>query len=139
MDLSNYSAIERRRLLEANCDSSYEDYYYKELTEEELNLEKTAYSDGAIALSALENELKDIKAEYASKIKRLKQSQAKTLNIINGKRRAVNGILFDVLDPESRQMITYDALGEFIRARPLRRGEGQYNAFSEMGATGTDG
>ena len=111
MDLSNYSAIERRRLLEANCDSSYEDYYYKELTEEELNLEKTAYSDGAIALSALENELKDIKAEYASKIKRLKQSQAKTLNIINGKRRAVNGILFDVLDPESRQMITYDALG----------------------------
>ena len=104
--------------------------YQKVLTPDELAARREDLADDCIKLNTLEDELKEIKDSYTSKMKPLKEANKIRLAEIKTKQSSTDGTLYYIADPESSMMETFDAEGMLVSSRRLRPEEKQGNVFA---------
>lgn len=124
------SPIERRRFLEDNADAVEEKGYMKAYTPEELQGHKESLANTMIAISALEDELAGIRAEYKGKLKPLQEKKQQMVANIKAKAEYVTENCYKFVDRDARMTEYYNADGDMIEARPSTADELQLNMFA---------
>lgn len=120
---------QRLQLLKDNCDSQEETTYYKELTQDDLDVKRETLSDNLVKLSEWEDELSEVKKEHKVKSDPLKTNNKVLLSEIKTRKQEVTGVLYHIADHENGIMETYDEQGEFVSSRRLRPDEKQQRLF----------
>jgi uncharacterized coiled-coil DUF342 family protein len=111
---------QRLQLLKDNCDSSEETTYFKELTQEDLDVKREVLSENLVKLSEWEDELNETKKLHKAKADPLKEQNKGLISEIKTRKQQVTGILYHIADHENSVMETYDEQGEFVSSRRLR-------------------
>jgi hypothetical protein len=111
--------IERLRCLRDNCDSHEETNYMRELSPDELDAKRELLTENLIKMSDAESVLEEAKEVCKAVTKPLSKVNAVLIEEVKNRRTRVNGILFNIADPESGMMETYDEEGEFVKSRRL--------------------
>ena len=124
------SLIERLRFLEDNADSVEEKGYMKPYTPEELQGHKESLANTMIAISAIEEELAGVKAEYKAKLKPLQEKKSQMVANIKAKAEYVTENCFKFVDRDARMTEYYNAEGDLVEARPSTADEMQMNLFA---------
>lgn len=127
---------QRRRLLQDNNDGFEETTYYKDLSQDDLDIKRESLSTNLIQLSTWEDELQVVKDQYKSLMKPVKNSNTELLDQIKTKKEKVVGTIYHIADHENGVMETFDESGEFISSRRLRPDERQLKAFPLRKASG---
>lgn len=133
------SPIERRRFLEDNADAVEEKGYMKPYTPEELQGHKESLANTMIQISAIEEELQAIKAEYKGRLKPLQEKKNQMVSNIKAKAEYVTENCYKFVDRDARMTEYYNADGDMVEARPSTADEMQMNMFAmnrEMNAAG---
>jgi hypothetical protein len=120
---------DRVLILQQNADKVEQTTYQKELTSEELAARREDLADDCIKLNQLEDDLKEIKDEFKSKMLPLKQANKQRLAEIKTRQTTVDGTLYHLANHDQQIMETYDAEGYFISSRSLRPEERQGRLF----------
>lgn len=120
---------QRLQLLQDHSDSKEETEYYKDLTDEEIDIKRESVCDNSIELSKLEKELKKIKDGFKHQMDPLKEENKILVTELATRKALIEGTLFNIADQESSIMITYNELGEFVSSRRLRPEEKQQKLF----------
>lgn len=120
---------QRLQLLKDNCDDREETTYYKDLSQDDLDIKRESLSDNLVKLSEWEDELTDIKKEHKVKSDPLKVQNKILLTEIKTRKQEVTGVLYHIADHEQVIMETYDEQGEFVSSRRLRPNEKQPKLF----------
>ncbi len=104
--------------------------YQKQLTKEEIEDRSADHVEAAIKLEILEDELKEIKDTFATKMKPLKDAQKIRLQELKTRQTTVDGILYHIPVTEENEMQTFDEKGEWVAGRRLRPEEKVANVFT---------
>lgn len=120
---------QRLQLLKDNCDSQEETTYYKDLTQEDLDVKRESLSDNLIQLSEWEDDLNQVKEEHKVKSKPLKENNKTLLTEVKTRKQQITGMLYNIADHENGVMETFDETGEFVSSRRLRPNEKQQKLF----------
>jgi hypothetical protein len=120
---------QRLQLLKDNCDDREETTYYKDLSQDDLDIKRESLSDNLVKLSEWEDELTYIKKEHKVKSDPLKVQNKILLTEIKTRKQEVTGVLYHIADHEQGIMETYDEQGEFVSSRRLRPNEKQQKLF----------
>jgi|WetSurSiteA1Bulk_404760.scaffolds.fasta_scaffold259355_1 hypothetical protein len=128
--LQEMSAEERLQTLKDSADKIEDFSYTKPFTPGQIIVFKDKLSTVMIEYSAIEDELKAVKEEYASKMKPMKDETKDLLKNIKNKADFVTEKCF--LMVEGDQVGYYNAAGELVYCRPLLPGEKQKTVFSVL-------
>lgn len=111
--------VERLRCLRDNCDSQEESNYMRELSPDELDAKRELLTENYIAMNDAEAVLEEAKERCKAITKPLTKINSVLLEEIKNRRTKVSGMLFNIADPQSGMMETYDEEGEFVKSRRL--------------------
>lgn len=114
-------AEERLQVLIDNCDERRHERYMKDLSREELEIRLQEVAENCIKVNELEEELKEIKAEFKEKIEPMKKENKSLLTEIKNKKAEFTDHLFDFM--EDGWMNTYDKDGDLVATRRLSADE----------------
>jgi hypothetical protein len=128
-------AEQRMQLLKDNCDDHEETTYFRELSQNELDIKREELTENLITVSKLDEVLDEAKVKYKAEANPLKLANKMLLTEVKTRRSEVTGILFHIADHESGVMETFNELGEFISSRRLKPHEKQKRLFSVPGKT----
>jgi hypothetical protein len=120
----------RLQALKDNCDSAEETEYYRDLTQDDLDVKREKLSTNLVYISEREDELQVIKDEFKSKTQGPKQENKQLLEEIKTRKAKVSGVLYHMADHVQGIMETFDENGEFISSRRLRPDEKQPGLFA---------
>lgn len=126
---------ERIQLLKDNAVRTEEMTYSKSFSEEQLIEKKDALARQDIELFKLEEQKKEMTADFNQKIKNVKTSRNRNLNEIRTGVEEVTEDVYLIDDQEERKMNYYNDEGDLIFSRPLKQEERQ---LSILKRTGTD-
>lgn len=104
--------------------------YQKTLSAEELAARREDLADDCIKLNQFEDELKEVKGDFKSKMDPLKAANKIRLTEIKTKQSTTDGTLYHIANHEDSMMETYDNEGVLISSRRLRPEEKQGTIFS---------
>lgn len=99
--------------------------FLKQLTKEELDLEKDNLAQVAIRQAALEEEKKAVMDQFNDKAKKLKLHFVETLNAIKTGGTMVEEVVYMVPDYETRMMNMFDENANLVQSRPMTADERQ--------------
>lgn len=119
------TAKDRLMILQENAAKIEETTYQKNLDAEELASRREDLADNCIRLNQFEDELKEVKDDFKTKMDPLKNSNKTLLTEIKTKQSTVEGTLFHLANHEEGYMETYDKEGVLISTRRLRPDEKQ--------------
>lgn len=125
-----YSKEEIANILQANADRIEESTYFKELSNEELDIKRETLTARVITLSEMDDQKKEFMSALKDRAKPLIEEKAVLLKEIKHRRTEVKGIVYHSANHESGFMETYSADGEFISSRRLLPDERQKTIFS---------
>lgn len=126
---------ERIQLLKDNAVRVEEMTYSKSFSEEQLIEKKDALARQDIELFKLEEQKKEMTADFNQKIKNVKTSRNRNLNEIRTGVEEVTEDVYLLDDQEERKMNYYNDEGDLIFSRPLKQEERQLSILKH---TGTD-
>jgi hypothetical protein len=129
---------ERRQFLADNADAVEKKEYMRHFTPEELLKKKEGLSETCISINDIEEELKEIKKEYAEKLKPLVERKKRVLGELKKKAELVEEDCYKFIDAEAREVGFYNANGELIESRPAYSEELQTTMFQVIRKTGTE-
>lgn len=118
------SPEERLRILRDNHDSE-NTTYYKQLTQEEMDLRREQLADNSIQYFEMSEELKTIKAGFKEKMEPLTRDNQQIMQELKTGQAEVEGEIFFVPDYDQNMMETYNSDGELIASRRLKPNERQ--------------
>ena len=121
---------QRLRVLQDSCDSQEQITYYRDLTENDLDINRELLTDNLLAMADHEDELLLAKAKFKMAAKPLYEERIKLLLEVKTRKSMVTGTVFNLANHEAGIMESYDEFGEFISSRRLRPDERQANIFS---------
>jgi hypothetical protein len=121
---------ERTMLLQENATTVEQTKYQKVLSPDELAARREDLADNCIKLNQLEDELKEVKDHFKTKMDPLKTVNKTLLTEIKTKQQTVDGILYHMANHDEGMMETYDGEGYLISTRRLRPDEKQGSIFS---------
>lgn len=130
MFMPEASPKERIMIMQENAAKVEVTTYQKSLTDEELAARREDLADNCIKLNQFEDELKEVKDDFKSKMDPFKLSNKLLLTEIKTKQSTVDGTLYHMAHHEDRMMETYDSEGLLIGSRRLRPDEKQGTIFS---------
>ena len=127
----------RLQALIDNCDDRREETYMKDLSRDELEIRRQKVAENCIKVNDLEEELKEIKADFKDRIDPMKTDNKHLLTEIKNRKAEVKGILFDFM--EDGMMNSYDKDGDLVYSRRLSEQERvrQAKLFVAHSNTGT--
>lgn len=123
------SPKERVMILQENAAKVEQTTYQKTLSADELAARREDLADDCIKLNQLEDELKEVKDDFKTKMDPLKAANKIRLSEIKTKQTTVDGTLFHMANHEDGMMETYDNEGYLIGSRRLRPEEKQGTIF----------
>lgn len=129
---------ERRQFLADNADAVEKKEYMRHFTPEELLKKKEGLSETCISINDIEQELKEIKKEYAEKLKPLVERKKRVLGELKKKAELVEEDCYKFIDAEAREVGFYNANGDLIESRPAYSEELQTTMFQVIRKTGTE-
>jgi len=129
---------ERRQFLADNADAVEKKEYMRHFTPEELLKKKEGLSETCISINDIEEELKEIKKEYAEKLKPLVERKKRVLGELKKKAELVEEDCYKFIDTEAREVGFYNANGDLIESRPAYSEELQTTMFQVIRKTGTE-
>ena len=129
---------ERRQFLADNADAVEKKEYMRHFTLEELLKKKEGLSETCISINDIEEELKEIKKEYAEKLKPLVKRKKRVLGELKKKAELVEEVCYKFIDAEAREVGFYNANGDLIESRPAYSEELQTTMFQVIRKTGTE-
>lgn len=129
---------ERRQFLADNADAVEKKEYMRHFTTEELLKKKEGLSETCISINDIEEELKEIKKEYAEKLKPLVKRKKRVLGELKKKAELVEEDCYKFIDAEAREVGFYNANGDLIESRPAYSEELQTTMFQVIRKTGTE-
>ncbi|GIJ96597.1 hypothetical protein CAPN001_11660 [Capnocytophaga stomatis] len=127
------SKKERIQLLKDNAVRAEEMTYSKQFTEEEISEKKDELAKQDIALMKLEEEKKQITADFNDKIKKIKSERDVNLHGIRTGVQEVTETVYLLDDQEERKMHIYNDNGDLILSRPLKQEERQLSILRHTG------
>ncbi|AMD85099.1 hypothetical protein SAMN05444369_101311 [Capnocytophaga haemolytica] len=116
---------ERVRLLRDNAVKMEELSYPKTLSSEQLSEMKDELAKQDISLQKLEDEKKEVTADYAQRIKVAKAERNVVLHSIRTGVQEVTETVYLIDDQDERKMYVYNEDGDLISSRPLKQEERQ--------------
>jgi hypothetical protein len=119
----------RLQLLKDNCDAKETTNYYKDLSQEDLDMKREQLTSNMIKYSDYEDDLTGIKEEYKMKMDPLKKHTKELLSQVKTRKELVEGTLYHIADHEASVMETFDENGDFVSSRRLRPDEKQPKLF----------
>jgi phage terminase Nu1 subunit (DNA packaging protein) len=119
----------RLQMLRDHADKTEETKYYKDLSQEELDIKRERLTDNLIKVSDLEDDLNVIKENFKEKMDPLKRETKELLGQVKTGKEQVEGTLFHIADHENSIMETWDEKGDFVSSRRLRPDEKQPKLF----------
>ena len=129
---------QRKQFLADNADKVEKKEYMRHFTPEELLRKKEELSETCISINDIEEELKEIKAEYSEKLKPLVAAKKQALEDLKKKAELVEEDCYKFIDGETREVGYYNENGDLIESRPAYSKELQQTIFSVIRKTGTD-
>ena len=129
---------ERRQFFADNADAVEKKEYMRHFTTEELLKKKEGLSETCISINDIEEELKEIKKEYAEKLKPLVKRKKRVLGELKKKAELVEEDCYKFIDAEAREVGFYNANGDLIESRPAYSEELQTTMFQVIRKTGTE-
>jgi hypothetical protein len=121
---------QRAEMLEANAESVGEQTYAKPLTQEELDKERIDFTQKAIEVNALEEELKAVKERFAEELKPMREEMKEMMHTLKTRQRVVKGRVFTLKDFTTGMLGVYDDRGDLISSRRMTPEEGQLSINS---------
>lgn len=121
---------QRIQLLRDNCDSQEQTTYYRDLTNDELDVKREQMLENLIKLNQWEEDLNQVKAGHKMKSTPIKDENKVLLVEVKTRKQQIHGTLYNIADHENGIMETYDEQGEFVSSRRLRPDEKQGSMFS---------
>lgn len=115
---------DRLRILRDNHGSE-KTKYFKQLTQEEMDVRRERLAENSIEHFELSEQLKEVKADFKDKMEPLIVDNHKIMKELKTGQAEVEGEIFFVPDHDSSMMETYNADGELISSRRLRPEEKQ--------------
>ena len=128
----------RKQFLADNADAVEKKEYMRHFTPEELLKKKEGLSETCISINDIEEELTEIKKQYAEKLKPLLETKKRILGELKKKAELVNEDCYKFLDSEAREVGYYNRNGDLIESRPAYSDELQATIFQISRKTGTD-
>ena len=128
----------RKQFLADNADAVEKKEYMRHFTPEELLKKKESLSETCISINDVEEELKQLKQEYAEKLKPLLETKKRVLGELKNKAELVNEDCYTFIDAEAREVGYYKQNGDLIESRPAYSEELQTTMFQVIRNTGTD-
>ena len=128
----------RKQFLADNADAVEKKEYMRHFTPEELLKKKESLSETCISINDVEEELKQLKQEYAEKLKPLLETKKRVLGELKKKAELVNEDCYKFIDAEAREVGYYNQNGDLIESRPAYSEELQTTMFQVIRNTGTD-
>ena len=119
----------RLQMLRDHADKTEQTKYYKDLSQEDLDIKREKLTDNMIKVSDMEDSLTEIKENYKEKMDPLKRENKELLVEVKTRKQVVEGTLFHLSDHENSIMETYDENGDFVSSRRLRPDEKQPKLF----------
>lgn len=132
----DYTPEQIKSMLAQHCEHSEETKYYVDLSEQDLVERHQELSKNLIKYNELDEELKEIKDDFKTKMKPLQIYQKELLEAISVKKELVTGTLYDIANQTDGMMDTYTEAGELYGSRRLRPDERQLRAFPMQKAAG---
>ena len=129
---------QRRQFLADNADKVEKKEYMRHFTPEELLRKKEELSETCISINDIEEELKEIKAEYSEKLKPLIQAKKQALEDLKKKAELVEEDCYKFIDEETREVGYYNQNGDLIESRPAYSEEIQKTIFQVLRKNGTE-
>lgn len=129
---------ERRQFLADNADAVEKKEYMRHFTPEELLKKKEGLSETCIYINDIEEELKEIKKEYAEKLKPLVRRKKRVLGELKKKAELVEEDCYKFIDVKAREVGYYNQNGDLIESRPAYSEELQTTLFQVIRKTGTE-
>jgi hypothetical protein len=124
------TAKERLMIMQESAAKVEQTTYQKTLSADELAARREDLADDCIKLNQFEDELKEVKDDFKTKMDPLKAANKVRLTEIKTKQSSVDGTLFHLANYEDHMMETYDNDGFLISSRRLRPEEKQGSIFS---------
>ena len=129
---------QRRQFLADNAEKVEKKEYMRHFTPEELLRKKEELSETCISINDIEEELKEIKAEYSEKLKPLIQAKKQALEDLKKKAELVEEDCYKFIDEETREVGYYNENGDLIESRPAYSEEIQKTIFQVLRKNGTE-
>lgn len=120
------SPEERLRILRDNHESETTSYF-KQLTQEEMDIRREQLADNSIKYFEHSEELKEIKSQFKEKMEPLTRSNQQIMQELKTGQAEVEGEIFKVPNYDDNMMETYNAEGDMISSRRLLPNERQQN------------
>lgn len=137
--MPNETPESRLRILEAQATKVTKQKYFTRLSSDELTNARAAYTNNGLTIDRIEEEKKELLAQYKEQLKELKEIKKHLSKECNDGYREQEGKLFGFLD--GNMMYFYDTKGELIETltRPATVEELQNKTiFHDFARTGTD-
>lgn len=124
--------LERKQLLEDNCDVVVEVGYMKPYSPEQLQGHKENLADISITIAEIEAEMKQVSEDYKSKLKPLKEKRDDIIANIKARAEYVKEPCYRFTDQEAKLTGFYNNEGLLIECRPATADEIQPNLFRAL-------
>ena len=129
---------QRKQFLADNADKVEKKDYMRHFTPEELLKKKEELSETCISINDIEEELKEVKAEYSERLKPLITAKKQALEDLKKKAELVEEDCYKFIDEESREVGYYNQNGDLIESRPAYSEELQKTIFQVLRKNGTE-
>jgi hypothetical protein len=113
-------------------------HFFKELSQEEIDVKNQQISGNSIKVFKLRDELKDIKSSFKDRIDPLEEETKSLCQQVDTGMEEIVGTLYDFPDYETNMMNIYNEHGELIQSRRLLPEEKQARLFVAHSRTGTE-
>lgn len=131
-NLITMPSAERREFLENNATSIVDGQYFRKFDDEDLAQSREDYTSKSIELKRLEEEFKEVKADYKARIKALTNQQGEIMTGIMQSGEWLDGKQYGFDDQVRGVMEYYDENGQFINSRRLMPNERQLTIHSQL-------
>jgi hypothetical protein len=124
--LKDLSTEERRSVLEGESIGEEEQSYMRPLSDQELADMKTEFSSAAIDKAVVEEEFKQVKDQYKSKLKPYNESIVRAMAAIKNRAIWTSGVVFKLPDYDNKMIHIVNADGVVINSRMMKPEERQF-------------
>jgi hypothetical protein len=128
--MPNVTQKERLMILQETAVKIEQTTYQKSLDADELAARHEDLAENCIKLSSIDDEKKEVMADFKLKTDPLNQANKTLLTEIKTKQATVDGTLYHLANHEEGFMETYDHEGMLIATRRLRPEEKQGTVFT---------
>lgn len=138
-EIADLTGIHRLQHLESNADEIKEGSYYKDFTEEDLDMLRHANASTDVDILRLQNELAELTEPIKKRIKELTAKKKHTVKNLKEGREERRGRLFVFEDFDSNTRYELDENAEIINTSTINRRQRTTFQMGREQADGTNG